>query len=241
MVTLAGEKSFPEAVVMLDSFFANAGEPASCRIISDGTLAARHQEVFCRIHPKITISSLEEFIAKPWPGSLEKRLSQNPMIMKLAVMWGVGRLPAGFYVDSDFMFFRAARECNWASLLEAQVPRYMRDAGFSLDRRLLRPEEVGSWSANAGLVLFAQSLDLEPWLDRLELLGDQLPGHFSEQTLVHLALAEAGALPLDPGQFVLALDDLFSFQDKYAFRKNVVCRHYTGTIRHKFWILAGQL
>jgi len=241
LVTLAGEKSFPEAVVMLDSFFAHAGKPASCEVISDGTLTSRHQEILRRIHPQITIKSLEEFLGAPLPGSLEKRLPQNPMMIKLAIMLGVGRLPNGFYVDSDFMFFRSARAFNWTSLLEARVPRYMRDTGLSLDRRLLRPDEVGASSANAGLVLFGRPLDLEPWLDRLELLGDQLPGHFSEQTLVHLALLRADSLPLDPGKFILALDDLFSFRDKYAFRPDVVCRHYTGTIRHKFWILTGQL
>ena len=120
-------------------------------------------------------------------------------------------------------------------------------------KRFARRLQVGTWrptqdrvanaqlpsrSANAGFVLFGQPLELEPWLDRLERLGDQLPNHFSEQTLVHLALTQSGALPLDPERFILATDDLFWFRDKYASRSNIICRHYTGPVRHKFWILA---
>ena len=43
-----------------------------------------------------------------------------------------------------------------------------------------------------------------------------------------------GAVALDPGKFVLQLDDQFIYRDRYA-SASIAIRHYVNPVRHKFW------
>ncbi len=237
LVTFAGKGSFPEVAAMLESFFLHVGEPKSCRIISDGTLTSADTNILAKIHSEISVLTLDQFLTQPLPPSLDKRLNAHPLMKKLGAVIECARLKNGFYVDSDVLFFSEARAFNWNNLLAGPVPRYMQDVAITLDSRLIRDsEKPGHGNANSGLILFPRPLELSPYLERLDELRDQTPNHFSEQTIVHLALSDSDAALLDPETFILAFDDQFWFRDKYAFRGKAVCRHYTTPIRHKFWI-----
>ena len=237
VVTFAGKGSFPEVVAMLDSFYSNAGDPRSCRVISDGTLTEADGCVLAKIHAKISILSLDQFLTRPLPPCLANKLEEHPLMKKLGALIETARLENGFYIDSDVLFFSEAREFDWSSLVSEPGPRYMQDVAFTLDPRLLNEAEKSAPNnANSGLVLFNHPADLAPYAARLRDLGEQWPNHFSEQTIVHLALSDLDATPLDPKIFVLAFDDQFWFRDKYAYCGKAVCRHYTTPIRHKFWI-----
>jgi hypothetical protein len=52
----------------------------------------------------------------------------------------------------------------------------------------------------------------------------------------HLAFHANAAIPFAPDHYTLRIDDQFDYGDRYANKPNVVCRHYTRTIRHKLWL-----
>jgi hypothetical protein len=110
---------------------------------------------------------------------------------------------------------------------------YLADCRLSADERLYRNEEEKKNPVNTGVLFLSRKIDWSQSIGRLLELDDA-PNFFTNQTMTHLAMIAAGALPLDPAKFVLQLDDQFEFADRYA-GPDLVLRHYVNPVRHKFW------
>jgi hypothetical protein len=147
----------------------------------------------------------------------------------------------------------AGRPCTWtptclllddgADLRGALgAPAYLLDEeDVYLDRRLLDGEAEAARPCNAGVLVLTERPDWGPALDRLARLhaAGEEPLFHTEQTVVHLTLRAAGALPLDPARFVCATDDMRVLRDAHP-GPGLVLRHYTSPVRHRFWLAVGR-
>jgi hypothetical protein len=61
---------------------------------------------------------------------------------------------------------------------------------------------------------------------------------FTEQTIVHLAMTQAGCQPLPPDLYVLQNDDQWLWRDLHV-KTGAVARHYISSFRHKMWVQVG--
>src|SRR5213594_3621452 len=86
---------------------------------------------------------------------------------------------------------------------------------------------------NTGFILLFRTLDWSLGLERLRMLSGP-PNFFTNQTVTHLCMHANNGLALDPGKFVLQLDDQFIYRDRYA-GHSLAMRHYVNPVRHKFW------
>ena len=66
-----------------------------------------------------------------------------------------------------------------------------------------------------------------------------VPRPQTEQTLVHLAVQQAGGRPLPPARYVLQSDDGSTLREPLV-GPDVVLRHYTGPVRHKLWLRVAR-
>ena len=68
------------------------------------------------------------------------------------------------------------------------------------------------------------------------LFRSHAPGHYTEQTVVHLALQPPAYLPLPHHRFVVSIVDQFRYRDLILERQpDLVLRHYVNNVRFKFW------
>jgi hypothetical protein len=84
-----------------------------------------------------------------------------------------------------------------------------------------------------------QAIDWTHAMSRYKMVRSD-PDVFSEQTVVHLAMASNGAVSLDPQRFVLSRADEFEMRD-ICDPDVVVLRHYVGPVRHKMWNMASRM
>jgi hypothetical protein len=96
------------------------------------------------------------------------------------------------------------------------------------------------WEPGSGRVANSGFLYLPTRIDWNALVDDyagwlEAPMQFTEQTIVNVALRDAGALPLDADEFVLDYRDARSPRDLVV-HGDALARHYVAPIRWKFWI-----
>jgi hypothetical protein len=239
--SFSSERDQPEQVASLRSFLANVGTPAEFVVVSDGSHGASSIDALRSVHGCVSVVPWDRFVRPDAPQVVWDCAAQNWRGRKLAT---VVSLPAGgpvLYTDSDILFFPAASELR--ALSEGSLgpgPRYLRDAGERafLDPRLLVDPVESENSANAGFFFYPDRLDWQPPLDRLGKLV-RGPRTFTDQTVVHLALHQAGARQLDRERYVLATDDRHLAKDPYL-RDDTVMRHYVTPVRHKFWLAVSR-
>jgi lipopolysaccharide biosynthesis glycosyltransferase len=140
---------------------------------------------------------------------------------------------SALYVDSDVLFFPGARTISSLSGQSDAPALYLADCRLSADERLYRSEIEKKNPVNTGVLFLTRKIDWSKSMARLLEL-EAAPNFFTNQTMTHLAMTTAGAVPLDPLKFVLQLDDQFEFSDRYA-GPDLVLRHYVNPVRHKFW------
>ncbi len=228
--TYSGEASLPEQVASARSFLRHVGRPASFTIVSDGSYSARSLSHLRRLDPLITVCHATEFLPAEIEPELRDYLSNHPTGKQLALILSLPRDRPALYFDSDVLFFPGARSMT---ALKTQMALYLCDCQFAGDERLLRHPNEKAGPVNTGLLFFFRRPDWSRALERFRQLHAP-PSFFTNQTLTHLAMHASGAEPLDPGKFVLSLDDQFLFRDRYA-RAGIALRHYVNPVRHKFW------
>jgi hypothetical protein len=232
VLTFVGHAQVPQAVASLRSFLRFIGRPRRIIVGSDGTLGAEDEKTLSSIHPSVEVLQIEldRHDAHPELVAYARGELWGRKLLFIASANEHEELPL-LYFDSDVLFFAAARSlCH--TLSQYTVPAYMEEPNRgAFDERW----DPGTESlANAGFLFLPTRLD---WTRVLERHGWLLvaPGHRTEQTILNLALRDAGARALDPSAFVLDYRDARSPQD-VASRGNVVARHYVAPIRWKFWI-----
>jgi hypothetical protein len=167
------------------------------------------------------------------PDTIQSYLREHPTGKQLALLMSLPTNGPTLYTDSDVLFFPGAREL--ANLSEsAAVPAfYLADYRFSGDERLLLDPTEKLNPTNTGFILLFRKLDWSLGLERLRMLSGP-PNFFTNQTVIHLCMHANNGVALDPGKFVLQLDDQFIYRDRYA-GHSLAIRHYVNPVRHKFW------
>ena len=229
----SGEEMLPEQVASIRSLLRFAGQPKQFTVVSDGTHSARSLELLRRLDPSVRVSPANEWQPNGIPPAAASYLATHPTGKQLALVMSLPRNGPALYVDSDVLFFPAARTLSALPDRSDAPALYLADCRLSADERLYRTEEEKKNPVNTGVLFLNRKIDWSRSLDRfLELKG--APNFFTNQTMTHLAMAAAGAAPLDPAKFVLQLDDQFEVPDRYA-SPHIVLRHYVNPVRHKFW------
>lgn len=233
VVTFSCERDVPEQVASLRSLLRWAGRPASATVVSDGSHTPRSRRLLERVDPCVRVVDWRDAAARRLPPRVREYAAASPMGKKLAVELGLQVRRPLLYVDADVLVLPAA--ARLPERAPGSAPRYLLDPeDVYLDRRLLRhPGEAGA-PLNAGFLVLPEPLDWEPALARLAQL-DGAPAFHTEQTVVHLAVRAAGGRPLHPSRWVVATNDMPRLRDGHRRRPDVVLRHYTTPVRHKFW------
>jgi hypothetical protein len=229
----SGEDMLPEQIASIRSLLRSAGRPQQFTVVSDGTHSERSLELLRHVDPCIRVSAASDWQPQNIPPVAASYLANHPTGKQLALIMSLPRNGPALYVDADVLFFPGAR--TMPLLLEQNtVPAlYLADCRLSADERLYHNEEEKRNPVNTGVLFLSRKIDWSQSIARLlELEGE--PNFFTNQTMTHLAMIAAGALPLDAAKFVLQLDDQFELADRYA-GPDLVLRHYVNPVRHKFW------
>ena len=230
----SGEVMLPEQVRSIRSFLRYMGRPKSFTVVSDGSHSARSIELLKRIDPVISVRPSGECLPPDLPKRFRDYVTTYPMGKQLGLIMSLPRNGPAFYVDADILFFPGAMALVQDSIFTHAPALYLPDCqDCSADPRVLREPNEAVSPVNSGLLLLLRPLDWSIGIRRfLELEGQ--PNFFTNQTIVHLVMHANGALPLNPGKYVLQLDDQFIYPDRYA-GPHLVLRHYVNPVRHKFW------
>jgi hypothetical protein len=229
----SGENTLPEQVASIRSFLKYVGRPNRFTIVSDGTLSDRSSDMLKSIDPVISVSDFAQWVPKDLPADLYPYLTTHPTGKQLALIISLPVDAPTLYLDSDVLFFPAARDLIRLAERGGAPAFYLADCRLSADERLFRGDAANAQPVNTGVLFLFEKLDWTLALQRfLELPGP--PTFFTNQTMTHLTMHANGASPLDNRQYVLQLDDQFVYPDRYASR-DLALRHYVNPVRHKFW------
>jgi len=234
LVAFCGQRDLPEQVASWRSLFRHAGRPRRVVLVSDGSLGEEAAMLLRTLEPRAEIQDLEEFGGPVATSRMRSYAATSPMGRKLFVMRGLERVTPCLYADSDILFFAGAAELAGKSLWASPRPRYLRDPYPSLDLRLIQHPDEQAEPVNGGFLLLPQPIIWQAVLDRFEAMPGE-PSFFTEQTLCHLAMRAAGAMPLDARRHVLRNDDQWRARDQFA-GPDIVLRHYISSLRHKMWL-----
>jgi hypothetical protein len=235
----SGELMVPEQVASVRSLLRFGGRPNAFTIVSDGTHSKRSLELLRRVDPCVRVSSADDWQPPDVPPAAQSYLTTHPTGKQLALIMSLPVRGPALYIDSDVLFFPAARTLPALRAHNNAPALYLADCRLSGDERLYRSGEEQKNPVNTGVLFLVRPIAWSNSIKRLiELEG--APNFFTNQTMTHLAMMAAGAAPLDPSKFVLQLDDQFQLSDRYA-SAELVLRHYVNPVRHKFWnVLAGR-
>ncbi|KAM3112599.1 hypothetical protein [Phormidesmis sp. 146-33] len=234
---LSCERDLPEQIASIRSLIQHVGIPEQFIVISDGSYTESSCNLLHQIHPCVQVVSINQLIRKDLPQAVYEYAAQQAMGKKLAALLSLPITGATIYTDSDILFFPGAADLIDLLLSEDRICRYLPDCAAKFDQRIIYSQSENLNPINAGFVLFKDYLNWDFALHRLSKLKE-LNNYFTEQTLVHLTLHHNQALPLNPDQYVLSVEDQFIYCDKYA-SGEIALRHYVNDVRHKFWFNVG--
>ncbi len=231
--TYSGQAALPEQIASVRSFLKYAGRPASFTIVSDGSYSRSSVSLLQNIDASIRVISTSDIPQEISSPEIRDYLSNHPTGKQLALILSLPRRRPALYLDSDVLFFEGAGRFSELLATRTAPAFYLCDCQFAGDARLLRDTSEKTDPVNTGVLFLFKRPDWSLAWQRFHELREP-PVFFTNQTLVHLAMHASGAHPLDPGNFVLQLDDQFLFRDCYA-RPDIALRHYVSPVRHKFW------
>jgi hypothetical protein len=220
---------------MIASFLERVGTPSVLRVVSDGTVTHQTCAALRRICPTIEVMTFRAFSSTERQRAIVTQFAEkHPLGKKLSLIMAEGPHPI-LYVDSDVEFLSGGHRLR-EFVRRDGAPRYMQQWVDGYDERMTRGLDLLP-GVNAGLVLIPRPLDWAESLARLE-LAVGLPTDLTEQTAVAIAFTRAFAQPFPSDEFILTWDDATRPWDPYA-RRDVVVRHYSGTLRWKLWLRGG--
>lgn len=234
VASIVGQSGLPEMLVCLSSFLAHAGTPQRFLIVSDGTLGREDAGALRALSSCVQVVDFFEQVRGKVPQMIQGHLGANVLMKKLAVLLSLEPQRRWLFTDPDVLYFPGAATLRRDLEGCGERPACLQDVEFCGDPRLVNPGERCP-AFNSGVLFLPRALD---WSDALVQFAHRglPPVWLSEQTVVHLAMRANDAAILSPGRYVLSLEDQWLFADRFAARARVVCRHYVGTIRHKFWL-----
>lgn len=239
MVAFCGASDLPEQVASWRSYRIHVGRPRRTVMVSDGSLGAAEERILRRLEPRLELATLDGIAGDIATPMMRAYASAMPMGRKLLVMRWLERLAPCIYADSDILFYPEAAQLRDPAFWTASEPRYLFDPYPSLDPRLLQNPDESADAVNGGFIVLKGPV---AWADVLKRFDDHSGpfGFFTEQTLNHLAIRQAGGVPLDRYRFVLRNEDQWAATDWFA-GPQVILRHYISSLRHKMWLRVRQL
>ncbi|MEA5616717.1 hypothetical protein VB711_02520 [Cronbergia sp. UHCC 0137] len=227
-------------VANIRSFIRHVGIPNKFTVISDGSYLPNASKILCQIDPCVDVIEWKNLVVGDIPKPISNYIFNHPnrAIMafwrRLAVLTSIAIEQPTIYTDSDILFFPGAKEIIDLCESNDSLPWYLPDCLPSLDERIILDENEKLNPVNAGFFLLKQQINWEKALDRVTQLIDS-PMYFTEQTVVHLAMHNNQAKPLNKEKFILSNDDQFNYLDNFDHNK-IALRHYVNDVRHKFWL-----
>jgi hypothetical protein len=227
----SGERALPEQVASIRSLLRHAGRPTKFTVVSDDSYTAHSIALLRALDDSVTVAPSTEWQPRDVPEGIRSYLATHPTGRQLALIMSLPTGGQALYIDSDVLFFPGASMLR--SLTTAAPALYLADCQVSADERLFRTAAEREHPANTGVLFLTGKLDWSLGISRfLELDGE--PDFFTNQTITHLVMHANNAQPFDRRQFVLQLDDQFTYSDRSA-GPEIVLRHYVNPVRHKFW------
>jgi hypothetical protein len=233
VLSLSGMRDFPEQVASWRSLLEHLGEPEELLLASDGTHTDEAKAILRSIHPRVRLALWRDFLDADAPECVQRYARINPMGMKLSVFTKIPQLTPLLYCDSDILFFSGASHFRGYFQNGDPGVLYLPDCAPSFDKHLLRDEEERRNPVNAGFLYLGHPIPLDKGLGRFG-NPDHPNSFFSEQTIVHLAVHEAGGQALPPERYIMRAEDQWSPSDSYA-SPRIAMRHYISSIRYKMW------
>jgi len=206
--------------------------------VSDGSYTSASIELLGKIDNAVRVQTTPPPLPPGLSNAIQSYLTAHPTGKQLALLMSLPANGLTLYTDSDVLFFPRASELAELSRTQSISALYLADYQFSGDERLIRDPSEKQNPANTGFVFFFHKLDWSRGLERLQMLSGE-PNFFTNQTVMHFCMHANGAVALDPGKFVLQVDDQFIYRDRYA-GPSLAIRHYVNPIRHKFWTLLAH-
>lgn len=243
LLTFSGQRDLPEQVASLLSLFVNAGLPEQVLVASDGSHQDDSIALLQQLHPSLDVRPWHDLAPNPLPPVLAHHASCHPLGKKLSLLIQQSATSSPhsplLYADSDILFFRAAAGLSSILDVGTNQSRYLLDCQPALDCRLLSSNDSTDLPLNSGLLLFQTVPTWQAGLTSLSRLWHEdphaKPDHYSEQTVVHLAVQPPDARLLPHHRCVVSILDQFIYSDLYAQDSQLVLRHYVNNVRHKLW------
>lgn len=237
------ERDLAIQVANIRSFIRYVGIPEKFIVISDGSYSANSRNILRQINPCVDVVEWQDLVIGNPLHPIGNYVvdAPHPAIKafwrRLAVLTTISIDKPTIYTDADILFFPGAKEIVKLCESNDNYPWYLADCLPSLDQRIILDDHEKLNPVNAGFFIIKQQIDWQEPLDRVAQLVD-VPVYFTEQTVVHLAMHNNHAKPLDKNQFILSVDDQFQYLDNFDKRK-IALRHYVNDVRHKFWLNLG--
>ncbi|MDO9407676.1 hypothetical protein [Patulibacter sp.] len=230
--SFSSQRDLPEQVASIRSLLRHGGRPRSWTVASDGSHDDAGRALLRRLHPSVRVRDWDDVASDPDP-AVAAFAAAHPLGKKLAVMSSLPVLGATLMVDSDVLFDIGAADLEVDLAGAEAAPRYQLDCYDVLDGRIVDPDRRTA-PTNTGVVVLHGRLDWTDAVGRLAALDRLDDGAWIEQGVVHLAMQDAGGLPLDPDRYVIRGDDYLQYREA-ARPARTVLRHYAGPTRYMFW------
>lgn len=236
VVAFSSAHDLPEQVASIRSFLRFVGAPRTFTVASDGSHTPADRRILQRLHPSVEVMDWNQYARADLPERVVAYAAVSPMGKKLAVIASLRAAPT-LYVDSDVLFFPGAREALAREALAGRRSAYQTQGWADGYVHELLSEAEGD-PVNAGFIVVAGPLNWEKAFSVLPETpsADHL---YLEQTLVHIAMREAGASALPIHAFPLHNHDEFLFRDAHDPRRTAL-RHYVSVTRPKFWLALSR-
>lgn len=236
VVAFSSARDLPEQVASLRSFLRFAGVPRSYTIASDGSHSLAQRDLLRQMGEFVDVVDWNVYARQDLPPAVYRYADVNPMGKKLAVIASLPSQPT-LYVDSDVLFFPGALDPAVEDVLAARRSTYQTQGWNVGYIDSLLPDTTGH-PVNAGFITVAKPLD---WSDAFARLPESPRPEdlYLEQTLVHIAMRQAGASPLPIREFPLHNNDQFLYRDAHDPHRTVL-RHYVSITRPKFWLALAR-
>jgi hypothetical protein len=238
MISFSCERDLPEQVLSIRSFLRYVGEPASFKVVSDGTIGAASARLLSGLSPAVQVVSVADYAAgvpvHPAVQEFADTKAYGRKLIALTAMRPAGR-PVG-YADSDVLFHTGGHGLAEHIAAIGEQAQFLQDCQEALDVRLVRPAERHP-PLNSGFLLTGRSIDWDEATARLGTIGEaDAAGYgWTEQSVVHLAYRASGGVPLRPESAVVALYDQYRWADTHV-GEHTWLRHYVTGTRFKMWL-----
>lgn len=229
----SGVRDLAEQVASLRSLLRHVGTPREVVVVGDGTHTEVERGVLSSVPCTLRVVPWDRFVRPDLAERVGRYAAVHPLGKKLAVLLSIPVDGTVVFSDSDILYFGGGAELRERLSGGDAAIEFLVDSYPSLDPNLVRESEKQP-PVNSGFAILRRVPDWREALARLE-GSESEPGHFTEQTVFHLAVRSTGGAALPRARYVFESDDQFRATDRYVGAETVL-RHYFSSLRYKMWL-----